>query len=423
MEKIIINGPSRLVGEVEVSGMKNSALGILFGCILVDGVCQIENLPGIKDVALCLEILESMGAKITHITDTVVEIDTTHVIGGSSPDALVRKMRASYYLLGAELGRFGRARVGFPGGCDFGTRPIDQHIKAFQALGTNVTLTKDNICCEAPNGLCGSNVFFDIVTVGGTMNLMLAAVLAEGTTIIENAAREPHIVDLANFLGSCGALISGAGTDTIKIKGVESLHGCTYAILPDMIEAGTYMIAAAATGCELKINNVIPKHLESITSKLVEMGVKVEEYDDSLTVIRHQPLKPIKLKTHPYPGFPTDMQPQIAVLLCLAEGTSVLSEGVYENRFRYTEELRRMGADITVMGKSATINGPTTLHEARVRAVDLRAGAAMVIAALAADGKTEIEDIYHIERGYDDIVGKLSALGADIRRVQIPDVD
>ncbi len=423
MEKIVISGPSRLSGSVDVSGMKNSALGILFGCILVDGVCVIENLPQIKDVVLCLDILSSMGAKVTRIDATTVEIDTANVVGGSSPDALVRKMRASYYLLGAELGRFGKARVGLPGGCDFGTRPIDQHIKAFQALGTTVTLSRGDICCEVENGLRGSSVFFDVVTVGGTMNLMLAAVLAEGTTVIENAAREPHIVDLANFLGSCGAEISGAGTDSIKIKGVSSLHGCTYAIAPDMIEAGTYMIAAAATGGAVRINNIIPKHLESITAKLVEMGVKVEEDDDSVFVSHEGPLKPIKLKTHPYPGFPTDMQPQIAVLLCLAEGVSVLSEGVYENRFRYTEELRRMGADIAVNGKVATICGPTYFHEARVRAVDLRAGAAMIIAALVAEGKTEIEDIYHIERGYDNIVGKLSGIGADIRLVEIPDMD
>lgn len=423
MEKIIVNGPGRLSGTVEINGMKNSALGILFGCILVEGPCIIENLPGIKDVTLCLDILAAMGASITRLNDTSIEIDTQNVRGGTSPDELVRKMRASYYLVGAELGRFGCARVGLPGGCDFGVRPIDQHIKAFQALGTVVDTSGDEIVCRAPNGLHGANMFFDVVTVGGTMNLMLAAVLAEGTTVIENAAREPHIVDLANFLGSCGAEISGAGTDTIKIKGVSRLHGCTYAIAPDMIEAGTYMIVAAATGGELRINNVIPKHLESITSKLEEMGVQIEELDDALIVRREQPLKPIKLKTRPYPGFPTDMQPQIAVLLCMAGGKSEIIEGVYENRFRYTEELRRMGADIAVDGNVATINGPTEFHQARVRAVDLRAGAAMIIAALAACGRTEIEDIYHIERGYDDIVGKLSAVGADIRRVVIPDVD
>ena len=423
MEKIVINGPCRLSGQVDVSGMKNSALGIVFGCILVDGDCVIENLPPIQDVILCLDILRSMGASVTQISPTSYRINTEGVVGGSSPDALVRRMRASYYLLGAELGRFGRARVGFPGGCDFGTRPIDQHIKAFQALGTTVNCSRGDICCEAPEGLKGATVFFDIVTVGGTMNLMLAAVLTPGTTVIENAAREPHIVDLANFLGACGAEISGAGTDTIKIKGVSSLHGCTYAIAPDMIEAGTYMIAAAACRSDLTINNIIPKHLESITAKLEEMGVEVEEMDDSIHIHACGTLKPIKLKTHPYPGFPTDMQPQIAALLCMANGTSVLAEGVYENRFRYTEELRRMGADIEVNGKVATIHGPTPLHEARVRAVDLRAGAAMIIAALAAEGKTEIEDIYHIERGYDNIVGKLSMIGADIRTVAIPGVD
>ncbi|MBQ4054416.1 MAG: UDP-N-acetylglucosamine 1-carboxyvinyltransferase [Clostridia bacterium] len=417
MEKIIINGGEPLYGDIEVSGMKNAVVAEIFACLLVDEPITLENAPDILDVRVALEILESMGVKVRRVSRTTVVIDAKNANGGGAPNALTAKMRASYYLLGAELGRFGYARVGMPGGCNFGTRPIDQHVKAFQSMGVTVNENDDYVEAVANRGLKGANIFFDVVTVGGTMNAMIAAVLAKGPTIIENAAREPHIVDLANFLNTCGANIRGAGTDTIKIQGVEKLHGCTYAIIPDMIEAGTYMIAAAATGGKLRITNVIPKHLESITAKLEEMGVEVIEEDDSVVVTSHEKLTHVNVKTQPYPGFPTDMQPQMCVLLCLAEGISKLNENVWENRYRYTEELKRMGADITVNGRTATVNGGKPLRPARVRAVDLRAGAAMVIAALAIKGQSEIEDIRYIERGYDDIVGKLAACGAKIKKV------
>ncbi len=421
MEKIIINGGKPLRGTVEIGGMKNAALPILMGCLLVEDKCIIENLPKIHDVALSLKILSSMGISVKMIDENTWEIDSTYAVGGSSPIELVRKMRASYYLLGAELGRFGRAFVGYPGGCDFGVRPIDQHIKGFEALGAEVSVDSGYIEVVAKNGIKGNNVFFDVITVGGTMNVMLAAVKAEGTTVIENAAREPHIVDLANFLNSCGAQISGAGTDTIKIKGVDKLHGCTYTIIPDMIEAGTFMFAAAATkGC-LKITNVIPKHLDSISAKLEEMGVTVISDDESVTVEYTGQLNRINVKTMPYPGFPTDMQPQMGVLLCLADGVSYLSEGVYDNRFRYVDELKKMGAVAKVNGRTVVFEGVTCLTPARIKAVDLRAGAAMVIAALATEGQSELEEIYHIERGYDDIVGKLTKVGADIRKETFPD--
>lgn len=421
MDRIVINGGKPLQGCVEVSGMKNAALPILMGCLLVEDKCIIENLPEIDDVTLSLKILKTMGLSVKMLNRNTVEIDSTFAVGGSAPIDLVRKMRASYYLLGAELGRFGRAYVGYPGGCDFGVRPIDQHIKGFEALGAEVNVEGGYVEVSAKDGIRGNNIFFDVITVGGTMNVMLAAVKAEGTTVIENAAREPHIVDLANFLNSCGAKISGAGTDTIKIKGVEHLHGCTYAIIPDMIEAGTFMLAAAATKGSLKITNVIPKHLESITAKLEEMGVTVEDGDDCVTVTYAGPMNRINVKTMPYPGFPTDMQPQMGVLLCLAEGVSCLSEGVYDNRFRYVEELKRMGAAIKVDGRTAVIEGVEKMSPARIKAVDLRAGAAMVLAALATSGISEIEDIHHIERGYDNIVGKLRRVGADIEKVTTPD--
>ena len=421
MEKIVINGGVPLRGTVETSGMKNGALPILFATILVDGKCIIENVPAINDVYISLDILQQMGVSVRMLDKTTVEIDATHIRAGTAPIDLVRKLRASYYLLGAELGRFGRAYVGYPGGCDFGVRPIDQHIKGFEALGATVTLEGGYIEVNAENGLRGTSVFFDEVTVGGTMNVMLAAVKAKGTTIIENAAREPHIVDLANFLNTCGARVRGAGTDTIKIVGVEELYGCGYAIIPDMIEAGTYMMAAAVTGGTLRINNVIPKHLESITMKLQEMGVDVVEDDDYVIVSSTGKLRKVNVKTQPYPGFPTDMQPQMAALMCFANGVSFLNESVWDNRFRYVEQLHRMGASIKVDGKTAIIEGGVPLTGAQVTACDLRAGAAMVIAALAIEGRTEIDNIQCIERGYDDIVGKLRAVGADIRKVTVPD--
>lgn len=421
MDKIVINGGNPLYGDIEVSGAKNAAVAVIYACLLVKEKVVLENIPPILDVSVSLEVLRSMGAKVKMLKKDIVEIDATEAVQGSSPAELVRRMRASYYLIGAELGRYKCASVGYPGGCDFGVRPIDQHIKAFTALGADVEVDNGRIEVTAENGVNGANVFFDVVTVGGTMNLMIAAACAKGTTVIENAAREPHVVDLANFLNTCGANIKGAGTDTIKIKGVEELHGCTYAIIPDMIEAGTYMIAAAATGGKLKITNIIPKHLESMTAKLKEMGVAVSEGDDYVMVSATPELKRINIKTLPYPGFPTDMQPQMCVLLCLANGVSLLNEGVWDNRFRYVEELKRMGANIKVDGKTAIVEGVPKLSPAKVRAVDLRAGAAMIIAGLATSGKTEIEDIHFIERGYDNVVGKLAAVGASIKKVYIPD--
>lgn len=422
MDNIIINGGKPLFGEIEVSGMKNAAVAVIFACLLVKDKCVIENLPNISDVDTSLKILESSGAVIRRLSSTVVEIDCRRVQCGSSPYELVRKMRASYYLIGAELGRFHRAFVGCPGGCDFGIRPIDQHIKGFEALGARVSVEGGYVEAVADSGVIGNQVYFDSVSVGATMNVMIAAVLAKGTTMIENAAREPHIVDLANFLNTCGADIMGAGTDVIRIKGVQSLHGCTYAIIPDMIEAGTYMIAAAATKGRLKINNVIPKHLESISAKLEEMGVYVEELDDSIIVSGESgKFNKVNIKTLPYPGFPTDMNPQMCIMLCLAEGTSYLTEGVWDSRFRYVEELKRMGATIKVDGKTAVIEGGAPLSGAPVRAVDLRAGAAMIIAGLTAKGRTVIDDIYHIKRGYDGIVEKLREVGADITEVSTPD--
>ena len=417
-----MRGGKPLFGNVEISGMKNAALPIIYACVLVKSKCVIENIPNVRDVSLSFNILKEMGASIRMITRNTYEIDCSEINIDAVPYELFRKMRASYYLLGAELGRFGSAKVGFPGGCDFGERPIDQHIKGFEALGGVVNLENGNISIDAKGGrLSGANIFFDLVSVGATINIMLAAVTAEGTTTIDNPAREPHIVDLANFLNTCGANISGAGTDMIKIKGVQSLHGCTYAIIPDMIEAGTFMIAAAATkGC-LRINNVIPKHLESISAKLDEIGVAVEELDDSVIVKGTEEMTRTSVKTHPYPGFPTDMHPQMTVLLSQAKGVSYMSEGVYENRFRYVDELRRMGAQIKVDGRTAVIEGASPLSAAPVKAVDLRAGVAMIIAGLIASGETEVTDIHLIERGYDDIVGKLRSVGADIRKVYVPE--
>lgn len=414
MDKYVIHGGKPLHGTVEVGGMKNAAVAILFGCILIKDVCVVENLPNIIDVSVALEILSSVGVKVRRINRTTVELDATDAVCGASSYELVRKMRASYYLMGAELGRFGTAYVSLPGGCDFGVRPIDQHIKGFEILGATVNVEGGYVEATAPGGLHGGNIYFDVSTVGGTMNVMLAAVTAQGMTVIENAAREPHVVDLANFLNSCGAQIRGAGTDTIKIRGVSELHGCSYAIIPDMIEAGTYMIAAAATCGSIRVTNVIPKHLESISAKLEEMGVDIVEEDDYVIVSRSRPLRRATIKTQPYPGFPTDMQPQMSVLLCLAGGVSYLNESVWDNRFRYVSELKRMGAQIRVNGKTAIVEGGHPLSGAVVKAVDLRAGAAMVIAGLATEGVTEVEDIYYIERGYENIVEKLRGVGADI---------
>ena len=418
MERFIINGGKRLSGKIEVSGMKNAALPIIFSTILVEDRCIIENIPEIRDVTTALEIITAMGARVRMLDRTTVEIDTTGIVCGSAPYELARSIRASYYILGAELGRFGMTTSAFPGGCNFITRPIDLHIKGFEALGATVSIDEGSIHAFAKDGLKANSIYLDIESVGATINIILAAVKAEGLTIIDNAAREPHIVDLANFLNSCGANISGAGTDVIKIRGVKSLHGVSYAIIPDMIEAGTYMIAAAATHGVLTVANIIPKHLESITAKLEEMGVSVVEDDESVVVDGRCSLSRIRLKALPYPGFPTDMQPQMCVLLCLANGVSTITDSVWDNRFRYTGELARMGANITVEGKTATVVGGK-LRAAAVKAVDLRAGAAMVIAGLAAEGETTIDDVYHIERGYERMVEKLNAVGADIRRVDV----
>jgi len=418
MEKVIIDGGTKLEGTITVSGMKNAAVAVLYATVLAADVCVIENLPNISDVRISLEILRSVGATIEYLDETEVKIDTTHVLDKMPPDELAKKMRASYYLIGATLGRFGHSVIGYPGGCDFGVRPIDQHIKAFNALGADVSTENSIIEATARDGrLKGSNIFFDCVTVGGTMNAMLAAVLAEGVTEIENAAREPHIVALANFLNFCGAEVSGAGTDKIKIKGVEKLHGCTYELIPDMIEAGTYMIAAAATGGDLYIDNVIPKHMEAISVKMREMGVTIDEYDDGMRVYCEGPLTNVDIKTSPYPGFPTDMNPQIAILMCIAEGKGTLTDTIWDNRFRYVEELKRMDADIEVDGNMATFAGSTVFKPARVRAVDLRAGAAMIIAGLVAKGQTEIDDFFYVERGYDNIIEKLRGVGAHIMKI------
>ena len=418
----MIRGGKPLHGEIEISGAKNAAVAIIPAALLVDGVCRIENIPQISDVTLILTILQELGADVRTVNRTTVDVDCSHIRNGKVPHELARKIRASYYLIGALLGRFGSAQVPPPGGCDFGGRPIDQHIKGFVAMGAEVDVRGGYIQARAKGDkLVGTQIYMDMVSVGATMNIMLAATLAEGMTIIENAAKEPHVVDVANFLNSMGADIMGAGTDVIKIKGVERLTGGSYSIIPDQIEAGTYMAAAAATGGEVLIKNVIPKHLECITAKLEEMGVDVEERDDAVVVRRAGPLTRTNVKTLPYPGFPTDMQPQVAAVLCLAEGTSVLTEGVWDNRYRYVDEFRRMGAQIQVDGKVAVIEGVDHLTGAPVRACDLRAGAALVIAGLAAQGTTEIDCIHHIERGYEDIVRKLSGVGADIRVVVTPD--
>lgn len=416
MEKFVITGGNRLNGEVKISGAKNAAVAIIPAVILSDGVCRIENIPNIRDVALMASILQEMGADVRRINKSTLEIDSKNIKEPVARYELVRHMRASCYLLGALLGKFSRAEVALPGGCDFGVRPIDQHLKGFAALGAVHNVSGGMIHVSAEK-LVGSHVYLDVVSVGATINIMLAAVKAQGKTIIENAAKEPHIVDLATFLNSMGADIRGAGTDVIKIRGVDHLDGANYSIIPDQIEAGTYMAAAAATGGDVLIRNVITKHLESITAKLREMGVEVTEYDDAVRVKRTGPLMRCNIKTMPHPGFPTDMQPQIAALLSIAEGTSIVTEGVWDNRFRYVEELRRMGAQISVNEKIAVIEGVKQLNAAPLKATDLRAGAAMIIAALTANGTSYIEDIKYIERGYEDVVEKFRGIGADIKKI------
>lgn len=422
MDKYIIKGRNRLTGEVNISGAKNAAVAIIPATILADSPCLIENVPDISDVRSVTYILEQMGAKVNYLDRHTIEVDPRPIDTDTVSADCARRMRGSYYFIGALLGRYRSAVVPLPGGCNLGVRPIDQHLKGFVALGCDYSLDNGMITVRADHDLHGASIYMDLVSVGATMNCILAAVKARGLTIIENAAREPHIVDLANFLNTMGADVRGAGTDTIKIHGVQKLRGAVYSIIPDQIEAGTYMVAAAATGGDVTVRNVTPKHLEAISAKLVEMGVTIEEGDDSIRVVCNRPLKKCSIKTMPHPGFPTDMQPQITTLLSLAQGTSMVNEGVYDsNRFKYVEELRRMGAQITVDGKIAIVEGVDHLKGAPVRALDLRAGAAVVIAGLAAEGVTQIEDIKYIERGYENIVDKLVGLGADIYRSQKPE--
>ena len=422
MKQYIIEGGHPLFGEITISGAKNAAVGIIPAALLVDGTCRIENIPQISDVTLLLHILEELGAKIRVLNRHAVELDC-HAIHSTHPSyEMARRIRASYYLIGALLGRFGEATVAMPGGCDFGVRPIDQHIKGFTAMGAEVGVEGGFIQATAKDGrLTGTSVYLDVVSVGATMNIMMAAVLARGNTVIENAAKEPHIVDLANFLNSMGADIRGAGTETIKIRGVERLGGGSYCIIPDQIEAGTYMTAVAATGGQVLIKNVIPKHLDCISAKLVEMGVYIEDRGDAILVRRSDPLQKTNVKTMPYPGFPTDMQPQIAAVLTTARGTSIVNENVWNSRFKYIDELKRMGANIQADGHVAVIEGVDHLQGAPVQACDLRAGAAMVIAGLSAQGTTELSQVQFIERGYEDLVGKLRSVGADIRVEEIPE--
>lgn len=423
MTKYIVQGGHPLFGEVRISGAKNAAVAIIPAALLVDGVCRIENIPQISDVTALLKILEQLGANVRFLNRSSIEIDCRHISTTQVSQELAHKIRASYYLIGALLGRFGEAEVSMPGGCNFGgVRPIDQHVKGFVAMGAEVR-EGDFICAKAEGGrMKGANIYLDVVSVGATMNIMMAAVLAEGTTVIENAAKEPHIVDLANFLNSMGADVKGAGTDTIRIFGVDKLHGGSYAIIPDQIEAGTYMAAVAACGGQVLVRGIIPKHMDCITAKLQEMGVQVEEQDDTLLVRRSGKLHRANVKTLPYPGFPTDMQPQITVALCLAEGTSMVTEGVWDNRYRYVGELTRMGAQIRVEGRSAVVEGVDHLNAASVQAYDLRAGAAMVIAALAAEGTSEVSNVHYIERGYEDIIEKLRSIGAQIESVECEEV-
>ncbi|WP_312460531.1 UDP-N-acetylglucosamine 1-carboxyvinyltransferase [Proteiniclasticum sp.] len=414
MEKLIINGGAKLHGEVEISGAKNAAVAILPAAIMVgEGTSIIENIPDIDDVHCLERIIEAIGGKIEK-NGTTYSLDCTGELKVIVDTEDVRKMRASYYLVGALLGRYKSAKVELPGGCAIGVRPMDQHIKGFEALGAKVTMDHGSISAKAEK-LIGANIFFDVVSVGATINVMLAATLAEGQTVLENVAREPHVVDVANFLNTMGADIKGAGTDVIRINGVEKLHGCTYSVIPDQIEAGTYMIATAACGGRVTIKNIIPKHMESISAKLEEMGVLVEELDDSL-IITSDPEKLIacNIKTSPYPGFPTDVQQPMSVLMSIAKGRSIINESIWESRFKHIDELKKMGASVLVEGRTAIIEGVSKLSGANVRATDLRAGAAMVIAGLIADGRTEISDIEHIYRGYPDIEKKFKALGADI---------
>ncbi|MEN6316376.1 MAG: UDP-N-acetylglucosamine 1-carboxyvinyltransferase [Clostridiaceae bacterium] len=416
MEKIVIHGRKPLHGDVFISGAKNAAVAVVPAALLIEGKCRIENLPDIKDTRVLEETLTQLGAEVSFADRNTILIDSSHIHSYIAPYEMIKSMRASYYLLGALLGRFGKAEVALPGGCDFGYRPMDQHIKGFEAMGASVVIEHGMVKLNAEK-LVGSQIYLDVVSVGATINLMLAAVKAEGLTVIENAAKEPHVVDVANFLNASGANIKGAGTDVIKVKGVKSLKGgAVHTIIPDMVEAGTFMIAAAATGGDVTVRNIIPKHMESLSAKLIEMNIKVIEDEEWIRVIGGGKLQKANIKTLPYPGFATDLHPPATVLLCMANGTSTITEGIWPLRFQYVDELKRMGAKIRVDGSVAVIEGPCGLSGAPVNAIDLRAGAAVVIAGLIAEGTTEVHDIKYIDRGYEDFVGKLQRLGADIHR-------
>jgi len=417
VDKLLIRGPKRLKGEVTVSGAKNAALGVLPAALLLSDVCTIENIPNILDIAILRRIMESLGTRFIDIDANTLRVDPTNVSSYVATSEDMHLFRGSYYLMGALLGRFRKAVVTFPGGCNFGVRPIDQHIKGFEALGAKVEIEHGHIKLSASK-LTGANIYLDVVSVGATVNIMLAAVKAEGVTTIENAAKEPHIVDIANFLNAMGADIKGAGTDIIRIRGVKELKGnAVHSIIPDQIEAGTYMIAAAATKGDVLVKNVIPKHMESLSAKLIEMNIKVEEYDDSIRVWGKDRLNRVNIKTLPYPGFPTDLQPIMSVLLLRADGISTITESIFDNRFQYIEELRRMGAKVRVEGRMAVIEGGHKLTGAPIKALDLRAGAACVLAGCIADGVTEISNVHYIDRGYERMVEKLTSLGADIKRI------
>lgn len=419
MERLVINGGIPLKGEVNINGAKNAAVAILPAAVLAsEGKCVIDNIPDIEDVHCLERILKSLGCGVKKIDSNILEIDSTDITSYDACTDDVRRMRASYYFIGALLARFGKARVELPGGCPIGVRPIDQHIKGFEALGAEVTIEHGAVNVKA-NKLVGANVFFDVVSVGATINVMIAATMAEGLTVLENVAKEPHVVDVANFLNTMGANIKGAGTDVIRITGVKKLKGCNYSVIPDQIEAGTFMIAAVATKGDVTIHNIIPKHLESITAKLSEMGAIIEEYDDSMRVTVDGKLKGVNIKTTPYPGFPTDIQQPMAALLSIVPSRSLIAESIWENRHKHIDELKKMGANIKVEGRVAIIDGVSKLTGAVVKATDLRAGAAMVIAGLVAEGVTEITDIEHIDRGYPHIEGKLRSLGADIKRIEV----
>ncbi len=418
MDKILVNGGNTLHGTVAIGGMKNSALPVISACVLTKETCIIDNIPMVSDIKLLLEILSSIGADIRMLSNTSVQINCKNVAPCSSPDELASQLRGSSYLLGAELGRFGETSVVLPGGCKIGARPLDFHMKAFEALGAQCSIVNGHLTAEAINGLHGNTIFFDKVSVGATVNAILSSVLAEGTTVIENAAREPHIVDLAVFLNACGANIMGAGTSVIKVKGVSELHGCRYSIAPDMIEAGTYMVAAATVGGRVTVTNIIPKHLESVTNKLIESGVKVIVGDSYITIESNGKYKAVDIVTQPYPGFPTDMQAQFSTMLCYAEGTSRVTENIFTGRFQFADELTKTGAKVSVDCNTAVIKGVERTGCAPLTCHDLRAGAAMVIAALRSEGVSEITGIDKIERGYVDIVDKFASLGADIKLVR-----